>query len=102
MVRNHKSNDIDLVQPTQYIVSKNRVAKKQPPKPEPPPAFKPLSMYNKNEYGEPKLPDYVNNKDPWQLFKLFWPEELINWLIGYTNMNAKLHLPSEDKDFPRR
>ena len=71
MVRNHISNDIDLVQPTQYIISKNRVAKKLLLEPKPSPPFKPLPMYNKNEYGEPKLPNYVNNKDPWQIFKLF-------------------------------
>jgi len=39
MVRNYISNDIDLVQPTQYIVPKNRVAKKPPPEPEPLPHF---------------------------------------------------------------
>jgi hypothetical protein len=69
-------------------------------KPEPPPAFKPLPIYNENEYSEPKLPDYVNNEDPWQLFKLFWLEELINRLVVYINENTKLHLPLEDKDFP--
>ena len=71
MVRNYISNDIDLVQPTKYTVSKNRVAKKPPPEPEPLPPFEPLPMYNENEYGEPNLPDHINNNDPWQIFKLF-------------------------------
>ena len=102
MVRNHISNDIDLVQPTQYIVSKNWVAKKLPLEPVLLLPFNPLPIYNENEYSEPNLPDNINNKDPWQLFKLFWMDELINRLIKYINKNAKLHLPSEDKDFPYR
>ena len=102
MVRNHISNDIDLVQPTQYIVPKNRVAKKPPPKPKPLPPFNPLPIYNENKYGEPNLPDNINNKDPWQLFKLFWTDKLIDQLIQYTNKNAKLHPPPKDKDFPCR
>jgi len=102
MVRNHISNDIDFVQPTQYIVSKNRVAKKPPPEPEPLPPFNPLPIYNENEYSEPNLPDNINNEDPWQLFKLFWTDELIDRLVKHTNKNAKLHPPPEDKDFPRR
>ena len=39
MVRNYTSNDMDLVQPTQYSISKNRVAKRSPPELEPLPAF---------------------------------------------------------------
>ena len=42
MVRNYISNDIDLVQPTQYPISENLVAKRPPPEPEPLPAFEPL------------------------------------------------------------
>jgi hypothetical protein len=57
-------------------------------------------MYNKNEYSKPKLPNYINNEDPWQLFKLFWLEELINQLMEYINKNAKLHPLLKDKDFP--
>ena len=102
MVRNYISNDIDLVQPTKYTVSKNRVAKKPPPEPAPLPPFEPLPMYNENEYGEPNLPDYINNNDPWQIFKLFQPDELIDRLVEYTNKNAELYPPPEDKDFPRR
>ena len=65
MVRNYISNDIDLIQPTKYTVSKNRVTKKPLLKPEPLPPFKPLPIYNKNEYSKPNLPDYINNNDPW-------------------------------------
>ena len=44
----------------------------------------------------------INDKDPWQLFKLFWTDELIDKLIEYTNRNAELHPPLEDAQFPRR
>jgi hypothetical protein len=33
MPSNHTSNDIDLVQPTQYNIQPNRVAKTPPPEP---------------------------------------------------------------------
>ena len=44
MVRNYISNNIDLVQPTQYPLSKSRVAKKPPPAPGPLPSFEPLPI----------------------------------------------------------
>ena len=42
MVRNCISNDIDLMQPTQYPISKKRITKKLPLAPEPLPTFDPL------------------------------------------------------------
>jgi Transposase IS4 len=102
MVRNYISNDIDFVQPTQYPISKNRVAKRPPPEPEPLPTFKPLPILNENQYGQPKLPAYINNQDPAQLFRLFWTDELMDQLVEYTNKNAELHPIAEEKDFPRR
>ena len=42
MPSNRTSNDIDLVQPTQYKVLPNRVAKKPPPEPWELPDFEPL------------------------------------------------------------
>ena len=102
MVRNYTSNDIDLVQPTQYPISKNRIAKKPPPEPEPLPPFDPLPIFNEDEYGQPKLPENIDNKDPAQLFRLFWTDELLNQLVEYTNKNAELHPAPEDKEFSRR
>ena len=102
MVRNRISNNINFIQPTQYPTSKSQAAKKPPLAPGPLPSFKPLPIFNNCEYGKPNLPEYTDNKDPWQLFKLFWNDELIDRLVEYTNENAKLHPPLEDKDFPRR
>ena len=99
MVRNYISNDIDLVQPTQYPTSRSRAVKK--------PLlalgllffFKPLPIYNNCEYGKLNLLKYINNKDPWQIFKLFQTDELVDRLIEYINKNIELHPFSEDKDF---
>ena len=101
MVHKHASNDIDFVQPTQYTVPKNKVAKKPPPEPELLPHFDPLPMHNENEYGQLKLPANIDNKDPRQLFQLFWTDEIINQLVEYTNRNAELHPALEDKEFAR-
>ena len=64
MVRNYTSNNIDFIQPTQYPISKNCVAKNPPLEPKPLPAFKPLPILNKSQYGQPKLLVYINNQDP--------------------------------------
>ena len=61
MVRNYVSNDIDFVQPTQYPISKNRVAKRPPPEPTLLPTFEPLPILNKSQYGQLKLLAYINN-----------------------------------------
>ena len=71
MVHNYTSNDIDLVQPTQYPISKNRIAKKPPPKPELLSPFNPLLILNEDKYGQLKLLENIDNKDPVQLFRLF-------------------------------
>ena len=47
------------------------IAKKPPPEPEPLPPFDPLPIFNEDEYGQPKLPENIDNKDPAQLFRLF-------------------------------
>ena len=99
MVRNYISNDIDFVQPTQYPTSKNRVAKRPPPEPEPLPTFEPLPILNESQYGQPKLLVYINNQDPVQLFKLFQTDELMDQLMEYINKNAELYLIAKEKDF---
>ena len=83
----------------QYPTSKSRAAKKPPLAPGLLPSFKPLPIFNNCKYGKPNLLEYTNNKDPWQLFKLFWNDELINRLVEYTNENTKLHPLLKDKDF---
>jgi len=101
MVRNRESNDIDFVQPTQYPKLPRGFARKPPPEPLPLPDFEPLLIDNKNTYGTLKLPANVDASNPYQIFKLFWTDELLDKLAEYTNRNAELHPPSKEKDFPR-
>jgi len=55
MLSNHASNDLDLVQPIQYIVLPNRTIKKPPLKPWPLPEFKPLTIDDFDNYGKLNL-----------------------------------------------
>ena len=91
MVRNRISNNIDLVQPTQYIIPKNLVVKKLLLEPALLPHFNPLPIYNKNKYSQLKLPANIDNNDPLQLFKLFQTDKWIDRLMEYTNGNAELY-----------
>ena len=101
MVRNYVSNNIDLVQPTKYPIPKGQIAKKPSPGPKPLPPFKPLLIYNTNEYRQPNLLPHINNKDPIQLFKLFQTDKVVNQLIEYTNRNIELYPPLEELGFLR-
>ena len=56
MPSNRTFNDIDLVQPTQYNVRLNRVAKKLSPEPWPLPDFMPLAIDDFDDHGTPNLP----------------------------------------------
>jgi len=62
------SNDIDLVEPTQYRVNPNRKAKEPPPEPWPLPAFNPLHINDFNDYGKPNLPSGVEQSNPFAIF----------------------------------
>jgi len=55
MPSNRTSNDIDLVQPTQYKVPPSRVAEKPPPKPWELTDFEPLHIDDFDDYGTPNL-----------------------------------------------
>jgi hypothetical protein len=83
MPSNRTSNDIDLVQPTQYNVLPNRVAKKPPPEPWELPDF--------DDYGTPNLPPMLNRNDPFAIFSQFFTGEIIDKLVEWTNKYAELH-----------
>lgn len=57
------SNDIDLIQPTQYSISKNWGLKKSPLAPKILFTFIPLTICDKDEYGGLNLLNYINDKD---------------------------------------
>ena len=97
MPSNHASNDLDLVQPTQYLIPPNRTAKKPPPKPQPLPNFEPLTIDNFNNHSKPNLPPNVDLYNPFQLFSLFFIDEIIDKLIEQTNEYAELYPTPKEK-----
>ena len=86
----YHSNDIDLVQPTQYNVSKNKPAKKPPLKPWDLPKFEPLAIDDQWDHGEPNLPSNVNLGSPFKLFSLFFTEEYMDKIVTWTNKFIEL------------
>ena len=100
MPSNRARIDIDLVQPTQYHVPLHWCAKKQCPKPWPLPKFEPLHINDWDNHGSPKLPPNVNSYDPFQLFSLFFTDEIMDKLVAWTNEHAELYPPDEEKKHP--
>ena len=62
------SNDVDFVEPTQYNVQLNRIAKEPPTKPWPLPNFNPLHINNFNDHGKPNLPAGVKQSNLFTIF----------------------------------
>lgn len=96
MVRNRATNDEDFVQPTKYPKLLCGVARNPLPKPSLLPDFKPLFIDNENTYSKPNLLYNINLNDPYQIFKLFWIDELLNKLVEYINWNIELYPPSKE------
>src|SRR5436309_3536651 len=73
-----------------------RRGKNKPPLPpeRPPPAWDPLYVENEHIRGCPRLPPHVRGKEPLQVFRLFWDDEMINKIVVYTNCNAQLQRSS--------
>ena len=95
------SNDIDLVQPTQYNVRPNRVAKKPPPEPWELPDFEPLHIDDFDNHGTPNLPPSLDQNDPFAIFSQFFTDEVVDKLVEWTNQYAELHQSNEDKQWAR-
>ena len=80
MPSHRTSNDIDLVQPTQYNVQPNRVAKKPPPEPWELPNFEPLHIDDFDNHSTPNLPPTLDRGDPFAIFSQFFTDEIIDKL----------------------
>ena len=78
MPSNRTSNDIDLIQPTQYKVPLNRVAKKPPPKPWELLDFEPLHINDFDDHSTPNLPPTLDRNNPFAIFSQFFTSEIIN------------------------
>ena len=101
MPRNRARIDADLVQKTQYNVPPNKTAKTPPPKPWPLPHFEPLHIDNWDDHGSPNLPSDVDQHDPYELFSLFFTEDIINKLVEWTNKHAELYPSHEETEHAR-
>ena len=96
---NRTSNNIDLVQPTQYNVQPNRVAKNPPPEPWPLPDFVPLAIDNFDNHGTPNLPPSLNQNNPFTIFSQFFTDKVINKLVEWMNWYTELHQSNKDKQW---
>src|SRR6266576_3048714 len=74
MPSNRTSNDIDLIQLTQYNILPNQVAKKPPTEPQELPDF--------NNHGTLNLPPTLNQNNP---FAIFSYSLLVRSWISWTN-----------------
>ena len=93
--------NIDLVQPTKYNILPNRTAKKPPPKPWPLPKFKPLHINNFDDYGMLNLLPDIDLHNPFNLFSLFFINDIIDKLVEWMNKHIELYLLDKDKENPR-
>ena len=96
------SNDADLVQPEQYIISKNKWAKIPPLKPWSLLDFNPLPIDLPYIDSAPNLPPYIDPTNPLALFRLIWTDDLLEELVVYTNEYTKLYPYQEYKDKSRK
>jgi hypothetical protein len=64
------SNDLDLVEPTQYNVQPNHIAKTRLPKPWPLPDFNPFHINDFEGHSQPNLPPDIERSDPFALYSI--------------------------------
>ena len=81
-------NDIDFAKKDQYIVPPTRKAKQPPPEPWELPNFEPLEIEDWNYSGEPNLPPSVDLSSPFDMWSLFFSDELMDKIAKWTNTFA--------------
>jgi hypothetical protein len=62
------SNDVGLVESTQYNVQTKSHRKGTPPKPWPLPNFNPFHIDDFDDYGKPNLPPGIEQNNPFAIF----------------------------------
>ena len=98
MGRNRVSDDADHVN-DEPIATKP--AKKPPPESWPMPQFEPLPIKNGLQHGLGKLPQHIP-RTPYDIFSLFFTEEILQKLINYINQYAEsLDTDHIDKSYAR-
>ena len=98
MGRNRVSDDLDHV--VDASTATKLRTKKPPPKPKPIPAFTPMKI-NKLVYGLGTLPTHVAFT-PYNVFSLFFNDDILIKFVEYTNEYAAKHVSEEDKPFARK
>ena len=98
MSRNRVSDDADHVNDESTVI---KPAKKPPPEPWPMPQFKPLPIKNGLQHELDKLPQRIP-RTPYDIFSLFFTEEILQKLINYINQYAEsLDTDHIDKSYAR-
>ena len=91
------SNDIDYVQWKDLCT---RSSKNPLPEPWALPPFSPLLIDDYYDPGEAAVPSSIDRHDPMALFSLFFTDEILDKMAGWTNAFVEAHSVSE-KDIPR-
>lgn len=99
MPRKRVSDDVDHV-PIDPKPSK--IPKKTPPTPWPLPKFNPMPIIQPYTNGAGDLPPHIDVKPPYDIFSLFFTDEILISLAESTNQNAEILLHTqEQKPCPR-
>ena len=98
MGRNRVSDDLDHVIDAPTTTKKS--SKNPPPKPKPLPPFTPMKISHLI-HGLGKLPIHVAST-PYNVFSLFFSDEILQKLVDYTNEYAMEHSSNEDKPYARK
>ena len=72
------------------------MAKTHPLKPWPLPEFKPIYINDWDNYSSLNLPSNVNTHDPFELFSLFFIDEIMDKLVEWTNKHVELYPLDKD------
>jgi hypothetical protein len=65
------------------------------------PEFKPLYIDNWDNYGLLNLPPNVNTYDPFELFSLFFIDEIMDKLVEWMNEYTELYLLNKELEYLR-
>jgi len=65
------------------------------------PKFEPLHIDDWDDHGSPNLPSNVDTHDPFELFSLFFTDEIMDKLVEWTNEYVELYPPDEEKEHLR-
>jgi len=88
------SNDIDYVK---WKDPRTKKSKQPPPEPWAVPPFTPFRIDNYWDLGEGAVPQGTDRGDPLALFRLFFTDEMLDKMAGWTNAYAEAHPVSEEE-----